>query len=74
MCHIEHMITISIRDLQMNRGDWIRKAAGREGIVVLDRRHPVAGMIPYSESERGLSFSQRTLVKGVEGIRRWEID
>jgi antitoxin (DNA-binding transcriptional repressor) of toxin-antitoxin stability system len=68
------MITITIRDLHMKTGDWIRKAAGKEGIVVLDRRHPVARIIPYSESERCLSFSERTLVKGFERIRCREVD
>jgi len=68
------MITISIRELHMKTGDWIRKAAGREGIVVLDRRQPVARIIPYAESEGGLSFSQRKLVKGFERLRPSEVD
>ena len=63
------MILISIRDLHMKTGEWIRKAVNNEGIVVLDRRQPVARIIPYSESERGLSFSERKLVKGFEAIK-----
>jgi len=68
------MIEITIRDLHMKTGEWIRKAGQSEGIVVLDRKQPVARIIAYSESDRGLSFSQRAHVKGFEDIRGCESD
>lgn len=58
----------------MKTGEWVRKASRDEGIVVLDRRQPVAKIIPFSEGEMGKSFSQRTFVKGFEGIRYRNID
>jgi antitoxin (DNA-binding transcriptional repressor) of toxin-antitoxin stability system len=64
MCHFEHMISITIRDLHMKTGDWVRKAAHRDGIVVLDRKQPIARIIPFSEEDAGKSFSERRLVKG----------
>ena len=68
------MHTITIRELHMKTGDSIRNAVHREGIVVLDRRQPVARIIPYSERFMGLDFSGRTLVKGYDGIKRGAAD
>jgi len=74
MCHIEHMIAITIRDLHMKTGDWVRKAARRDGIVVLDRKQPVARIIPFSEADTGKSFAERPLVKGFARMPRREMD
>ena len=68
------MLTITIRELHMKTGEWIRKAGCNEGIVVLDRRQPVARIIPFSESDKGLTFSKRALVKGFERIKRRSVD
>jgi antitoxin (DNA-binding transcriptional repressor) of toxin-antitoxin stability system len=64
MCHFEHMVAITIRDLHMKTGDWVRKAARYEGIVVLDRKHPVARIVPFREADSGSTFAERRLVKG----------
>ena len=74
MCHFEHMIAITIRDLHMKTGDWVRKAARRDGIVVLDRKQPVARIIPFSEADTGKSFAERPLVKGFARMPRREMD
>lgn len=68
MCHFEHMVAITIRDLHMKTGDWVRKAVRHEGIVVLDRKHPVARIVPFREGDTGPSFADRRLVKGFEKI------
>ena len=68
------MITITIRDLHMKTGDWVRKAALRDGIVVLDRKQPIARIIPFSEADMGKSFSERALVKGFGRIARRAVD
>jgi antitoxin (DNA-binding transcriptional repressor) of toxin-antitoxin stability system len=68
------MITITIRELHMKTGDWVRRAGRDDGIVVMDRRHPVAKIIPFSESEMGKSFSERALVKGFGRIARRAVD
>jgi len=64
MCHFEHMVAITIRDLHMKTGDWVRKAARHEGIVVLDRKHPVARIVPFKEEGPGVFFADRKLVRG----------
>ena len=37
MCHNVHMKTISIRELHLKTGRWVRHAASRGPIVVTDR-------------------------------------
>ena len=64
MCHIEHMVQITIRDLHMKTGDWVRKAAHSGNIVVMDRRRPVAKLVPFTAADEGRSFADRPLVKG----------
>lgn len=48
----------------MKTGDWVRKASRAEGIVVLDRRQPVAKIIPFTPEDQGISFAERKFVKG----------
>ena len=36
-CDIVHMVQITIRDLHMKTGEWVRKVADAESIVVMDR-------------------------------------
>jgi len=74
MCHIEHMLEITIRELHMKTGDWVRKASRAEGIVVLDRRQPVARIIPFTKEERGKSFGERSFVQGFTDLPRIEND
>jgi antitoxin (DNA-binding transcriptional repressor) of toxin-antitoxin stability system len=64
------MTTITIRELHMKTGDWVRKASRHKGIVVTDRKQPVARIVPFSEEEIGSTFSKRSLVKGFESIAR----
>ena len=68
MCHIEHMVQITIRDLHMKTGDWVRKAAHSGNIVVMDRRRPVAKLVPFTAEDEGKSFADRPLVKGFSAL------
>ena len=70
MCHIEHMMEITIRDLHMKTGDWVRKAARSGGLVVLDRRLPVARILPFTEGAQGKNFGERPLVGGFAALPR----
>lgn len=49
MCHNVHMKVISIRELHLETGQWVR-SAGRPGarIVVTDRGRPVATLVPFA--------------------------
>ena len=68
MCHIEHMVEISMRELHMKTGDWVRKAAQTDGVVVLERGEPIAKIVPFNENDTRVSFSKRKLVKGFAGL------
>jgi len=58
----------------MKTGAWVRKAALHDGIVVMDRKLPVARIIPFKEAEAGCSFAERELVKEFRGMRRLKVD
>lgn len=75
MCHIEHMpISISIRELHMNTGKWVRQAGmSAEPVLVLDRGHPVARLSSVEDHEP-LPFSRRRLVPGFEKLRPVDLD
>jgi antitoxin (DNA-binding transcriptional repressor) of toxin-antitoxin stability system len=47
MCHNVHMKTISIRELHLKTGRWVRHAASRGPIVVTDRGRRVASLQPF---------------------------
>lgn len=68
MCHIVHMFEISIRELHMKTGDWVRRAARTGGVVVLERGEPVAKIVPFDGNDLSSSFSMRKLVKGFAAL------
>jgi prevent-host-death family protein len=52
MCHNVHMKTITIRELHLKTGRWVRHAASRGPIVVTDRGRRVAALQPFDASTR----------------------
>ena len=62
------MVQITIRELHMKTGEWVRKAAHSESIVVMDRRRPVAKMVPFTAEDQEMPFSDRPLVKGFSSL------
>jgi prevent-host-death family protein len=50
MRHNVHMKTISIRELHLRTGRWVRRAASRDPIVVTDRGRRVAALQPFDAS------------------------
>ena len=50
MCHNVHMKTISIRELHLETGRWVRHAANRGPIVVTDRGRRVAALQPFDDA------------------------
>src|SRR5271154_7203555 len=59
MCHHVHMKTISIRELHMKTGRWVRHAASRGPIVVTDRGRRVAALQPFDASIAGRPLPNR---------------
>jgi antitoxin (DNA-binding transcriptional repressor) of toxin-antitoxin stability system len=47
VCHLVHMRVISIRELYLETGRWVRHAATRGPIVVTDRGRRVAALQPF---------------------------
>src|SRR5258707_15883253 len=59
MCHNVHMKTISIRELHLKTGRWVRHAATRGPIVVTDRGRRVAALQPFDASVTGRPLPNR---------------
>ncbi|RPI51781.1 MAG: type II toxin-antitoxin system Phd/YefM family antitoxin [Acidobacteria bacterium] len=59
MCHNVHMKTISIRELHLKTGRWVRHAASRGPVVVTDRGRRVAALQPFDASVTGRPLPNR---------------
>jgi antitoxin (DNA-binding transcriptional repressor) of toxin-antitoxin stability system len=59
MCHNVHMKTISIRELHLETGRWVRLAASRGPIVVTDRGRRVAALQPFDPTVTGRPLPNR---------------
>lgn len=53
------MHRVGIRELHRKTGEWVRRVARGEGVVVTDRGRPVASLMPLREGHRDGSFQQR---------------
>ena len=53
------MEQIRIRDLHIKTGEWVRRAARGEGIVITERGRPVASLIPFNENNLSRPFRER---------------
>lgn len=59
MCHHVHMKTISIRELHLETGRWVRHAASRGAVAVTDRGRRVAALQPFDASVKGRPLPNR---------------
>ena len=59
MCLHVHMKTISIRELHLKTGRWVRHAVTRGPIVVADRGRSVAALQPFDPSVIGRPLPNR---------------
>src|SRR5215475_4206228 len=64
MCHNVHMKTISIRELHLKTGRWVRHAASRGPIVVTDRGRRVAALQAFDASVTRRSLPNREAAIG----------
>ncbi len=62
MCHIVHMRRVSIRELHLRTGEWVRQVAAQGRIVITDRGRPVASLVPHQGHDGGTPFSARRLL------------
>ena len=59
MCHNVHMKTITIRDLHLETGRWVRYAADKEPLVVTDRGRRVVSLHRFDPSLMGRPLPDR---------------
>ena len=62
------MNRVGIRDLHMKTGEWVRRVARGEGVVVTERGRPVASLIPFREGDPGRSFRERVLLPEFDAL------
>ena len=63
-----HTKQIKIRDLHIKTGEWVRRAARGEGIVITERGRPVASLVPFSEGRLGRSFKERHILPDFDAL------
>ena len=65
MCHYVHMKTITIRELHLKTGRWVRHAAAHGAVVVTDRGRAVAALQPFDSdaARRPLPDREATIRK-----------
>lgn len=59
MCYIVHMKTISIRELHLDTGKWVRHAAEQGAVIVTDRGRQVAELRRYEAARKGARLPDR---------------
>ena len=62
------MEQIRIRDLHLKTGEWVRRAARGEGVVVTERGRPVASLVPYAPDASGRSFRDRRVLPEFDAL------
>lgn len=62
------MERIGIRDLHKRTGDWVRRVARGEGMIITDRGRPVASLVPFRERDSGRSFRERVLLPELDAL------
>ena len=62
MCHNVHMKTISIRELHLETGRWVRHAAAHGAVVVTDRGRAVAAIQPHDSAKARRPLPDRETV------------
>ena len=72
--HCAHMTSITIRELHMKTGQWVRVASREQGgVLVLDRGRPAARLLPVEE-KAVVDFSRRKLVRGFDRLPLMSVD
>ena len=62
------MDQIGIRDLHLKTGEWVRRAARGEGVVITERGRPVASLIPFAPDTPGRLFRDRHVLPEFDAL------
>ena len=52
----------------MHTGEWVRRAARGEGVVITERGRPVASLIPFEEGHASRSFRERQVLPEFDAL------
>ena len=52
----------------MNTGEWVRRAARGEDVVITERGRPVASLIPFEEGHAVRPFRERRVLPEFEAL------
>lgn len=59
---------VGIRELHLKTGEWVRRVARGEGVVVTERGRPVASLVPFRQDGMGTAFGERQLLPEFEAL------
>lgn len=59
MTHFVHMKRIGIRELHLKTGEWVRRAARGEGVVITGGGRPAASLLPVRAGDLSTPFGER---------------
>lgn len=59
---------IGIRDLHMNTGEWVHRAARGEDVVITERGRPVATLAPFEEDHAARPFRERSVLPEFDAL------
>ena len=62
------MRKITIRELHIKTGKWVRRAAEEERIIITDRGRPVATLVPFQIQDAYTPFSKRKILPEFESL------
>jgi prevent-host-death family protein len=68
------MKRITIRELHIDTGKWVRSVFREKKLIVTDRGTPIATLVPYTREDVGKSFSRRKLLPEFAALRRQKGD
>ena len=52
----------------MKTGEWVRRAARGEGVVITERGRPVASLMPFREGDAGRAFRERKVLPEFDAL------
>ena len=74
LCYIVHMKKITLRELHIDTGKWVRSVSRDKRLIVTDRGIPIVTLVPYTRDDAGVSFSRRKLLPEFSALAGQEGD
>ena len=63
-----YMEQIKTRDLPVKTGEWVRRAARGEGIVIAERGRPTASLLSFCKDDLSRSLRERQLLAEFDAL------